>query len=664
MKLLRIIFIVSLISYLFSCGRNDKSEIPEKLLKELVLLDSLSFHSEQEDSIKKMHIIEGIKTLAKVDKENSGYGEYSLNFAYNSFIIGNDSLFNLLMNKSRAYSSSTNDFETITRIARYQGYYFLDKGKAEDAYKYFYKSHNIYRSLNDDRNVALTHYLLGESQLDLFQYNSAENNFFNAIYISSETNNKDILQESYYSLGLLYSEVNEYDSALKFFDKSIQQIENDNDILLASNLKASAIVFAKQHNYQKSSELLKKALALKDLQKKNYKLYLGIKDELLSVRTKLGEINPNIENEFIEQYKSEKTIHDTLGIISNRLLLSDYYIKLGNNNLSVNTASEALFLSKKIKSTSLHLKSLRKLIEIDKAKAVEYSRKYISIRDSLNFSNRKIRSDLARIRMQTDEYKSQYENLSTISYLLFVTLLLFTFLTVFVVKNKNQKIKYIQIISDRNKRDSIESVIKVERERLNESRKQVISDISKELHDNILSQLFAIRLNLDSLNTSIEKKDVERRHFHINSIADLEKDLREISHKLRDVKFNNFRSEIEKLLDNYLSAYNIRYHIEDNVMEWHKIDVFVKINIHRIIQEAIVNIVKYSKADNIYITSTKLKNEHVVIIADDGIGFDIDKEKSGIGLKNMQERADEINAELNINTSIGNGTSIEIKLKV
>lgn len=50
------------------------------------------------------------------------------------------------------------------------------------------------------------------------------------------------------------------------------------------------------------------------------------------------------------------------------------------------------------------------------------------------------------------------------------------------------------------------------------------------------------------------------------------------------------------------------------------------------------------------------------LIYDDGIGFDVEKKRKGIGIKNMNERAAEMNAQIQVLSNPGNGTSITFVL--
>ena len=88
----------------------------------------------------------------------------------------------------------------------------------------------------------------------------------------------------------------------------------------------------------------------------------------------------------------------------------------------------------------------------------------------------------------------------------------------------------------------------------------------------------------------------------------------------------------------------------------------IKHNLYRILQEAFANILKHAKANNVHLSFNKHKDSLVVIIEDDGIGFNVKTTIKGIGIKNMKERVTSINGEFNIDSSQKNGTQLIIKI--
>ena len=86
-------------------------------------------------------------------------------------------------------------------------------------------------------------------------------------------------------------------------------------------------------------------------------------------------------------------------------------------------------------------------------------------------------------------------------------------------------------------------------------------------------------------------------------------------------------------------------------------------NFYLIFKEAINNLVKYSKADQAKINVSQDQKFITMTVADNGTGFNADKEYNGNGLINTKQRAEEINATLNIQSAVGEGTTIELKLR-
>ncbi|HRD43502.1 MAG TPA: ATP-binding protein, partial [Ferruginibacter sp.] len=85
-------------------------------------------------------------------------------------------------------------------------------------------------------------------------------------------------------------------------------------------------------------------------------------------------------------------------------------------------------------------------------------------------------------------------------------------------------------------------------------------------------------------------------------------------------------------------------------------------NLFRIIQEVVNNAIKYSVAKNIEINISQQEKLLKMSIADDGIGFDYDQVKTtSYGLTNIQNRVDEINGKLKVETAVNRGTRFNIE---
>jgi len=97
---------------------------------------------------------------------------------------------------------------------------------------------------------------------------------------------------------------------------------------------------------------------------------------------------------------------------------------------------------------------------------------------------------------------------------------------------------------------------------------------------------------------------------------------------------------------------------------WDSIDSLIKVTVFRIVQESLLNISKHANANTCYV-SILLDDGHLILeIKDDGIGFDLNANKHGIGLQNIQERAKAINANLEIISEPNEGTTTKLKAKI
>jgi two-component system, NarL family, sensor histidine kinase UhpB len=114
-----------------------------------------------------------------------------------------------------------------------------------------------------------------------------------------------------------------------------------------------------------------------------------------------------------------------------------------------------------------------------------------------------------------------------------------------------------------------------------------------------------------------------------------------------------------------LGAKNIDFEfMADEDVARFNVPMEVRKNLYLIFKEATNNMVKYARADKAFFSMTGEKNNLVMMIRDNGRGFDVKQPTQGNGLKNMMRRAHEINADLMIDSLPGNGTTIRLSLAI
>lgn len=198
-----------------------------------------------------------------------------------------------------------------------------------------------------------------------------------------------------------------------------------------------------------------------------------------------------------------------------------------------------------------------------------------------------------------------------------------------------------------------------------ETQEQVLTNISRDLHDDAGQQLTYINFQIENL-----KLDSPELHALLDplsqSVANLSKSVRGISHSLnsqllgRQDVIKAIRSESERL--NKLGRIKVHCKVyNSSALEFNANE---KIIIFRIFQELINNILKHAAAKNIHIKIDGT-NSFQMEVTDDGKGFDENgiAQSNSIGLQNIRTRASYINYKIEIESLPGNGTRVLLSRK-
>ncbi len=108
---------------------------------------------------------------------------------------------------------------------------------------------------------------------------------------------------------------------------------------------------------------------------------------------------------------------------------------------------------------------------------------------------------------------------------------------------------------------------------------------------------------------------------------------------------------------------NIDFEVDiDSEINWEVVESAVKMELYRILQEALQNTVKHAKAKNVSIRMKPTTDGILVEIRDNGIGFDTENIKRGLGLKGMESRVRKIGGSLLISSQPEKGTLIRLEV--
>jgi two-component system sensor histidine kinase UhpB len=191
------------------------------------------------------------------------------------------------------------------------------------------------------------------------------------------------------------------------------------------------------------------------------------------------------------------------------------------------------------------------------------------------------------------------------------------------------------------------------------------NDLAIELHDNINQILATAKMYLGILRSSKneeQNKDlVEQSYGFINGAIE---EIRKLSHTLAAPSIGdiNLAEALHELADDWNPVSDFRIEILDSLPQKLDIDPNMELALYRIVQEQLNNIRKYAKATLVRIELWEENGILTMEISDNGIGFDVEARKKGIGFRNMRGRTEFYSGKFQIESAPGNGSKLNIQL--
>lgn len=205
--------------------------------------------------------------------------------------------------------------------------------------------------------------------------------------------------------------------------------------------------------------------------------------------------------------------------------------------------------------------------------------------------------------------------------------------------------------------------------RIIEAQEEERKRLSREIHDGPAQMLANVMMRSDLVEKVFRERGTEEGLKEIRSLKTMVRDalyeVRHIIYDLRPMALDDLG--LVPTLKKYLQTveeYNQSAKVTfTNIGVEKRIPEKLEAAMFRLIQEAVQNAFKHSEASHIHVKLELNKDNIIAIIKDDGKGFDISKKIEGsYGLIGMRERVDLLNGELTIDSKIGFGTVILIRV--
>jgi signal transduction histidine kinase len=570
------------------------------------------------------------QTKIEIDSINNLYAQ-GLNMPQDAIL----SLFknnSVAANKLNYGEGEADAFSKLSLVYGYQGNY-------KESVAHGLKAVKLYDSLGLSEKVAYRYAELGYS-LKYKDMDKASYYMQQGMSIAEAKQDEYVLKDIYNNYGVLKEIKEELDSALYFYNKSLIIKKRINDTIgipyCYSNM---AGVYALQKDFQKAKKYFNLALE----QRIQWKDSTTIAENY----TQLGEV-------FLAEEKLDQAIpwiHKSLPLSRakqyknltqyNYKLLSDIYKSKRNTDSALFYYEQYTAIKDSIHSTKVE-ESIAAL--------------------TIEFETEKKENEILKQRTQLAEKDLEVRRKNTWIVGGFGMAAILGLLG-YLVYNQ-QKLKQRQLQKESELKEAlarIEMQNKLQEQRLR---------ISRDLHDNIGSQLTFIISSIDTIKYGFSEISDKLS----NKLVDISAFTSQTIYELRDtiwamnknsITFEDLRARITNFIEKAkIATETTKFDFSEasGMLVNTSLTSVEGMNCYRIIQEAVNNSLKYAKASLISVSIFEENKEIIIEISDNGSGFDVELVEQGNGLSNMKKRARDIGGEFTIDSKINKGTTVRLCL--
>lgn len=582
----------------------------------------------------------------------------------------------LAINLNKAIGDSLN----IAKSYEDLGNFYENSGVNDSAYYAYSEAQKLFDQVDEIKLSGSMFLNMAIIQIGIKDYTGSEIVCVRAIERFKAINDHLNLYVSYNVLGIALGALGETESSLAYYKEALYYLKQSSQepSTETSILNNIGVVYRNNKQYTEAIDNFEQVLSFEKLEENRPEMYAVALSNLATARL-YNKDTSGVNGQFLKAIELKKNNGQTASLAGTYLNYAEYKAYAKDSLTAIHLAQKAEELSKQSENNERLLETWAFLAELDEKNASKFTKKYIVLNDSLQKEERKQQNKFARIRFETDEFIAQNVELESEKEVLskqkqmwvgIAAIFFLLGLSIYIIINqraKNQKLRFDQQQQANNQ--EIFNLMLMQKQKVDEVKRMEQKRISEELHDGILGKMLGARMVLTGLNKRTTDEAIQEKSKALSSLQEIESEIRSISHELSHTayqKINNFTDSIESLLESSSKNANIETSFSYNEDEdWDGLAGDIKINVYRIIQETFQNAIKHANCSMFSITFKRNDTHFNVIMSDNGSGFNPNKGKKGIGIRNISSRIHKLNGTWHMDSSVGQGTktSLQIPLK-
>jgi two-component system, NarL family, sensor histidine kinase UhpB len=502
------------------------------------------------------------------------------------------------------------------------GNLYINMGEFKKAAESHLQSLRLFELIGGTRGQSYCLHSLGKTFLELKRYSDARSYLERSLKLKKELGDKRGLVTSSSALADVYTNERQYKLAKEYYETAIKVAQEINmPIEVSRSQHQMGVMYKQMGDLERAVENLNQSLTLAQ----------ALKDSSLSKQIESTLIGIDLEN---QKAKTTETF-----------LLSNLHttIRTGDRQrqaIEYSKLSEYYALKKEYEKAFDYLKKYTELTD-----SVQGSLVLISLKElEEKYKTEKKEKEIALLKKD-----QELQTLALSRQRVIITLGIIGFISVLIIAGL--LINRYRVMN-RSKR-----LLEIEKVRNN---------IARDLHDDMGSALSSI--NILSQVALVEKNGNTQSYLQrigdqsarmMEDMGDMVWSINPRNDSMSQVliRMREFASEIFELK-------NIEYQFSEKGTENLILTADQRKNIFLIFKESINNAAKYSQADKIEINLRQQDHSLIMSIKDNGQGFDEQKIKAGNGLRNLLERAKEISATLELRSTVGAGTEVNLNVPI
>ena len=547
------------------------------------------------------------------------------------------------------------------------------EGGAQKAVGYYRQGLDVLGAEDSNTDGARLHNNLGGLYTTMGDYSQASHHLEQARLIYNSLDNSHGLGLYLINKGIYYQALNNHTAAEQAFREGLAIFqERGEEKYIGKCLNSLGNHYFYLDSFSQALAFYGQALELKKLEG----------DDLASIIRNKGAI-------FVETGQLDKALHnfnngleaftrmgDRREVADIHFNIGRIYAEKGDYDTAIRQYEKCLEMLQSLQLPALKSQALLHLSiahqeKGELQKALQYNNQYFLARDSLEKNqveglNQEVNLEkaynLALVKLSEEE-KQRIIYYGLIGFLAVWLLFLGAALYAFINRKREQvaQMKLEEAVSQQEL-DRAYAYI--------DGRDEERQRIGQDLHDRLGSMLSMAKMKFTTLDSKMETFQAENREQFEKGAELLDQavdELRQISYNLQSGVIAKFglKAQLEATAEDLRDTGQLKVELSTHGLQ-ERLSSKLEIQIYRIIQELVNNVVKHAKAKKLSLQVNRFDGMANVMVEDDGQGFDLERAMldGGMGLKNVESRVNKLDGEMKIDSAKGRGTTVMIDIPI